>query len=131
MWSVESERHRLAGLLQERLISQLRLLLSQVDVFERTLPPHLAARGSSSVVVALARQLLQQANDLAGDLRPTVLETEGLPQALEVLANQAMRVRGVQITVVTERMPDWLPQPIELVLFRSAQEAVKLGRYIP
>jgi signal transduction histidine kinase len=74
------------------------------------------------MLTTLARQALQHVQDLIADLHPTVLETLGLEQALEMLANQKMRAHGLQITLALERFSQRLPPRMELALFRVAQD---------
>ena len=122
--AVEAERRRLAQLLQSRVIESLNLLLSQANVYEQTLGANPNARMAVSVLSSLARQVLQQIRDLETTLHPTLLETLGLEPALESLASQLMRAHGVQILLTMERMRERLPSPIELALFRTAQDAL-------
>jgi serine/threonine protein kinase/DNA-binding CsgD family transcriptional regulator len=122
--AVEAERRRLAQLLQSRVIESLNLLLSQANVYEQTLGANPNARMAVSVLSSLARQVLQQIRDLETTLHPTILETLGLEPALESLASQLMRAHGVQIALTVERMRERLPSPIELALFRAAQDAL-------
>jgi serine/threonine protein kinase/DNA-binding CsgD family transcriptional regulator len=121
--AVEVERRRLAGLLQSRVIEPLNLLLSQAGVYEQTLGANPGARMAVSVLSSLARQVLQQMRDLEANLHPALLESLGLEPALENLAAQAMRTHGVQVSLSIERMRDRLPPPVELALFRTAQDA--------
>jgi signal transduction histidine kinase/DNA-binding CsgD family transcriptional regulator len=123
--AVEAERRRLAQLLQSRVIESLNLLLSQANVYEQTLGANPNARMAVSVLSSLARQVLQQIRDLEAALHPTLLETLGLEPALESLASQLMRAHGVQIALTMERMRERLPTPVELALFRAAQDALE------
>lgn len=129
--ALESERRRLAGLLQENIIDPLTLLLSQANVYEQTMGGNMAARTAVSVLTTLTRQVLQQARDLENNLYPALLDKLGLEPALEALANQEMRAHGVQIVLNLQRLPQRLPAAVELVLFRAAQmvlaQAVKQG----
>lgn len=100
------------------------LLLSQANVYEQTLEGNSTARMAVSILMTLARQVLQQARDLENDLYPALLETLGLEPALEALANQEMRASGVQITLHLRRLAERLPPAIELVLFRVTQAAL-------
>jgi len=122
--AVEAERRRLADLLRTRLAEPLNLLLSQAGIYEQTLGANPNARMAVSVLTTLARQLQSQLRDLETNLHPTLLETLGLEPALENLASQTMRASGLQITLTLERLPERLPQPIELALFRAAQDAL-------
>lgn len=118
--ALEAERHRIAGLLQSEVISQLNLIMAQANAYEQ------AMRGNVpiSVLSALIRGLLQRARDLESGLRPTVLETLGLEAALEALVSQTMRTQGVSITLQTQRMQGRLSPAIEMLLYRTAQDAL-------
>lgn len=122
--ALEAERHRLAILLQNNVMTPLRLLLAQANIYEQNLRPNPAAQGAVVMLITLARQIFQQAQDLATNLHPTILESLGLTPALESLAGQAMRVYGLQITLALEPLRERLSAPLELALFRAAQEAV-------
>ena len=122
--AVEAERRRLAHLLQSSVVEPLNLLLSQASVYEQTLGANPTARMAVSVLASLARQLLQQMRDLEANLHPTILETLGLEPALEALAAQTMRARGLQITLAVERLRERLSPQVELALFRAAQDAL-------
>ncbi|MBI1879978.1 MAG: protein kinase [Chloroflexi bacterium] len=121
---VEAERRRLAHLLQSSVVEALNLLLAQANAYEQTLGANPTVRMAVSVLSTLARQALQQARDLESNLRPTILETLGLEPALEALAGQTMRAHGLQITLALARLPERLPPPIELALFRLTQEVI-------
>ncbi|MCP4362025.1 MAG: protein kinase [Chloroflexi bacterium] len=125
--AVESERRRLAGLLQESIVEPLNLLLSQANVYEQTMGGNPTAKMAVSVLTTLARQVLQQARDLETQLHPTLLDTLGLEPALEALVNQTMRTHGVQITLYLRRLHERLPSSIELILFRVTQDALALA----
>jgi serine/threonine protein kinase/DNA-binding CsgD family transcriptional regulator len=119
--ALESERRRLASLLQESIIEPLTFLLSQANVYEQTMAANPTARMAVSVLTTLARQVLQQTRDLESNLYPTLLETLGLEPALEALANQEMRASGLQIRLNLRRLPERLPPAVELLLFRLTQ----------
>ena len=122
--AVETERRRLATLLQSTVVEPLNLLLSQANAYEQTLGTNPTARMAVSVLASLARQALQQVRDVEANLYPIILESLGLEPALEGLASQAMRTHGLQISLALERMRERLPPQIELALYRTAQEAL-------
>jgi DNA-binding NarL/FixJ family response regulator len=122
--AVEAERRRLAGLLQRDVVEPLNLLLAQAKAYEGGLGANPQASMALSVLASLARQALQQVRDLESGLHPTTLEALGLEPALESLAGQFMRVHGLQVILAVERMEQRLPPPIELALFRTAQDAL-------
>lgn len=122
--AVEAERRRLAGLLQGNVIEPLNLLLAQAHVYEQTLGTTPQVRMVVSVLASLARQTLQQVRDLETNLHPAILETLGLEPALETLVSQEMRSHSVQIKLVMQHIPERLPYPIELALFRATQDSL-------
>lgn len=121
----EAERRRLAAQLQLGVAEPLQLLLAQINAYEQTLGSHPPTRLALAVLGSLARQVLQQSRDLAESLRPTVLDELGLEPALDALAGQIRRARGLQVALTAERLRDRPPRPIELALFRLAQDAIE------
>lgn len=129
---LESERQRLAALLQAQIVEPVNLLLAQAGLYEQTFANNAPARTAVSVLTALARQVLQQARDLETNLHPALLASLGLEAALEALANQTSRASGVQMTLHLTRLPDRLPSALELALYRATQDvlaaAIDLGQ---
>jgi DNA-binding CsgD family transcriptional regulator len=120
----ESDRRQLAAQVQTQIIAPLRLLLAQAAVFEQTLTAQPASRMAVSVLAGLARQVLQQANDLEASLHPLVLETLGLEPALEALAAQYERLHSLRLVLSLERLAQRLPPAVELALFRLSQNVL-------
>ena len=123
--AVETERRRLAHLLQDNVVEPLNLLLSQANAYEQSLGANPTTRMAISVLASLTRQVIQQTRDLEDNLHPATLENLGLEPALETLTSQMTRAYGLQITLDLQRMPDRPPAPIELAIFRTAQEALE------
>jgi serine/threonine protein kinase/DNA-binding CsgD family transcriptional regulator len=119
---LEGERRRMAGRLKSDVIDPLNLLLSQASTYEKTLGANQMAQMVASVLSTLARQVLQQVRDLNENLQPLALETMGLEVALENLASQIRRTRGLQIQLELVRLPDRLSTRMELALFRLCQD---------
>jgi signal transduction histidine kinase/DNA-binding CsgD family transcriptional regulator len=117
------ERRRLAQELEDTLISQINLIMGQLNAYEQT------ARGESrlafSVLANLVRQLMQQAYDMAANLNPATLENLGLEAALEALANQQRRNHGVNLVLTMPHSGKRLSAVLELALFRLTQDAVR------
>ena len=120
--ALESERRRMAGLLKNDVIEPLNLLLSQASTYEKTLGANQMAHMAVSVLSTLARQVLQHVRDLDENLQPLALETMGMEAALENLASQIRRTRGLQINLELARLPERLPARMELALFRLCQD---------
>jgi signal transduction histidine kinase/DNA-binding CsgD family transcriptional regulator len=123
--ALEVERRRLAHRLQDTLLSQINLLLAQIHAYEQTVANSPQTRMAFSVLATIVRQLMQDTHDLEASLHPAVLETLGLESALESMANQQRRISGVNITLALQRMTQRLPPQIELILFRTTQDAVE------
>ncbi|MBI3160976.1 MAG: protein kinase [Chloroflexi bacterium] len=119
--AIESERRRMAGILKSDVIDPLNLLLSQAGTYEKTLGANQMAKMAVSVLSTLARQVLQQVRDLDENLQPMALESMGLETALENLAGQVRRTRGLQIDLELVRLPERLSPRMELALFRLCQ----------
>src|SRR6185436_14923693 len=60
--------------------------------------------------------------DLNENLQPIALEALGLEPALENLASQFRRTRGLQINLELVRLPERLSARMELALFRLSQD---------
>lgn len=120
----EADRRQLAAQVQAQIIAPLRVLLAQAVTFEQTLADQPAARMAVSVLAGLARQTLQQANDLDASLHPLLLETLGLEPALEALTAQYERQHSLRLVLRLERLSQRLPPAVELALFRLAQETL-------
>lgn len=123
--ALEVERRRLAHRLQETILSQINLLLAQIHSYEQTVANSPQTRMAFSVLATIVRQLLQDTHDLEASLHPAVLETLGLDSALESMSNQQRRISGVNITLALQRMTQRLSPHIELLLFRTTQDAVE------
>lgn len=121
--ALEAERRRLAAHLEDTLISQTKLLVDQLRAYEQSATAQ--TRLPFSVLSSLARGLLQAALDLQASLHPSVLETLGLPPALEALAQQIRRRTGADILLDLATLPARLPTAIELLIFRATQEALE------
>jgi DNA-binding CsgD family transcriptional regulator len=119
--AVEADRRQLAAQVQAQIIDPLKLLLAQAAAFEQTLTAQPASRTAVSVLASLARQVLQQANDLEASLHPIVLETLGLEPALEALAGSYERLHSLRLSVRLERLAQRPPPAVELALFRLTQ----------
>lgn len=122
--ALDAMRRQLATELNEKLISQMNLILAQLAVYEKSLRLDGEGQMALSILGSLVRQLLQQTLDLEASLHPTALESMGLAAALESLANQQRRLHGAHIILEIQHLSDRLPQPIEMALFRSTQEAI-------
>lgn len=129
--SQEDERAHLARELHDgtsqTLVSAKLLVESAVDEIEREsrdAPPALAK--------ALSRlnESLTEVRRISHRLRPAMLDTLGLPAALELLGREFGEHGGTQVTVDVQGEELELPEEVKTVLFRVAQEALaNIGKH--
>ena len=124
--SQEDERARLARELHDgtsqTLVSAKLLIESAVDELERgstRQPP-------ATLPKALARlnDTLVEVRRISHRLRPALLDTLGLPAALEHLAREFGEHGALVAEAVVEGEPFELPEEVKTVLFRVTQEAL-------
>lgn len=118
----EDERLRLARELHDDTIQELIQLGRQLDQLEADYP-HPAGREAMSDVRALAEGIISGVRDIARGLRPSVLDDLGLATALRRLCREAGDRSGLDVHAEIEE-PGPLPPPVQLVIFRVAQEAL-------
>jgi DNA-binding CsgD family transcriptional regulator len=119
--AIEAERRRLAQLLDDDIISSLELLQAQTNTYLDALRGNQQAQLSLSVLQSLIQQTIQKARYVQSNLHPTVLETLGLEPALETLAADAKRVRGLTVNLTIPRLRERLPTEVEVAFFRAVQ----------
>jgi PAS domain S-box-containing protein len=125
----EEERRRIARELHDEAGQQLTSLLVRLHALDRV------ARRQARAEVRRMRQAVSRLMDdldrLARGLNPSVLDDLGLPTALRRHAEEEGRVLGLQIQVQVDGLgPVRLPRPVEISLYRIAQEALaNVGRH--
>ena len=70
-----------------------------------------------------AEEALESMRRLILDLRPALLDTQGLLPALHQCARRTLQNADIQVDIQTEGNVNDLPEPVEIALFRIAQEA--------
>lgn len=119
--AIESERRRLAQILDDDVISSLELLQAQTNAYLNALRGNQEAHLSLTVLNSLIQQTIQKTRYVQSNLHPTILETLGLEPALESLAADTKRIRGLTIHLTIPRLRERLPVDIEVILFRTVQ----------
>jgi signal transduction histidine kinase len=71
---------------------------------------------------ALLAQAIRYTRSLTNEISPPVLYELGLSAAIEALAESVGRKQGLSIVVTGEVSPTLLPQPVQVVLYRSLRE---------
>jgi signal transduction histidine kinase len=119
--SLENEVRRIAHALHDeagQLLASVHIALADVST---ALPE--PARPRLEQVSWLLTRIESELRHLAHELHPTVLDDFGLEAALEQLADAIERRHGLVVRVQT-RLRERLPPPIEVVLYRTVQEAL-------
>jgi len=129
--SQEDERAHLSRELHDgtsqTLVSAKLLIESAVDGLERQ-----GGDVPAGLHTALLRlnDTLTEVRRISHRLRPTMLDTLGLPAALEQLGREFGEAGGAQVFVELQGAYDDLPEELKTVLFRVAQEALtNIGKH--
>lgn len=122
---VLDERQRMAGEIHDTLAQGLTGIVTQLEAAERfDADPARRAR-HRELAGTLARDSLAEARRSVQALRPGPLdEAAHLPGALDDLAQRWSQTSGVTVRVEVTGTPVPLPPPVEVVLFRTAQEGL-------
>jgi len=122
----ESERRLLAMELHDRVGQNLTALGINLSIVAGGLPtgskPELASRLEDCR--ALVEGTVDAMRDVMAELRPHALDDYGLPAALRSLATGFSRRTGIQVAFEKEGRGAELPKPVDLAMFRIAQEAL-------
>jgi PAS domain S-box-containing protein len=122
----ESERRLLATELHDRVGQNLTALGINLSIVSGGLPPgtkpELAARLEDCT--ALVGGTVDAMRDVMAELRPHALDDYGLPAALRSLATGFSRRTGIQVAFEKQGRGADLPKPVDLAMFRIAQEAL-------
>ena len=76
----------------------------------------------------LVRLTIKEARTMLFELRPLVLETQGLPAALESYAEQFEATNAIQVDLDLEEGLDRMPPAVEQTIFSVVQEAMGNAR---
>ena len=119
----ERERERIARDLHDAVNQALTALLLRLEAVRRQSsdPEVVEELGEIGSLISRAmRELL----DLARGLRPTTLDDLGLKAALATLVEEVAQEAGIRAGFEVEGNVDDLPEDLQLVTYRVAQEAV-------
>jgi two-component system sensor histidine kinase UhpB len=118
----EQERARVARDLHDEVNQSLTGLLLRLEVARAHAPPELA--GELAETKALANQAMSELLALARQLRPTALDDLGLKAALAGHVDELGERIGIETSFESEGSFIDLPEDIQLVVYRVAQEAL-------
>jgi signal transduction histidine kinase len=121
----EEERKKLSRELHDQVGQVLTALRMELGRIERT-----QSAGDRSVVAAVAEcrhlvdHMVRTVRDLALGLRPSMLDDFGLQPALEWHVREFSRRSGLPIELEVTGVPDALPEPHRICIYRVVQEAL-------
>ncbi|UWE10152.1 sensor histidine kinase [Actinacidiphila bryophytorum] len=122
---VLDERQRMAGEIHDTLAQGLTGIVTQLEAAERFDADPVRRARHRELARTLARDSLAEARRSVQALRPGQLDQAAhLPGALDDLARRWSRTSGVTVRVEVTGSPVPLPPPVEVALFRTAQEGL-------
>lgn len=119
----EEERRRLARELHDGAGQTLTGLLVRLKIIENKSPLPQTQK-DLQIMQELVSDTIEQIRTLAHQLRPAALEEFGLPLALESLVQDMSRHDGLQADCCCNIKNNEIPDEIESVLYRIAQEGL-------
>ncbi len=122
----EIERRELSAELHDRLGPDLAAINLNLHIVKDQLPVGLRSRVGPRLddSIALVERAVEVVRDVAGSLRPLVLDDYGLAVTLKSYGEQFAARTGIRVAVATEHSVPRLPQDAEMALFRITQEAL-------
>ena len=120
----EKERARVARDLHDDVTQRLARLAidaAQVEQAVAETGPRETARGLREGLVRLSEDV----HTLSYQLHPSIVEDLGLPDALRVECDRLSRQRPVPAHLALRDLPEAIPRPAALCLYRVAQEALR------
>ena len=120
----EDERRAIAGKLHDGLGQDLLVIASQaqLSLSQQENPPATVQRLNE--IAQTARQAIQQARQMAHNLRPGLLEELGFTKAVRATADKAGQAAGLSMEVALADVDGLLPPEFEVNLFRIIQETL-------
>ncbi len=121
----EAERRTIARELHDEFGQILSGLMMQLGIARSQLPK--SARSVDTILEGaeeLTREMMDRTRAIIIGLRPQVLDDLGLIPALHQLAGQFQENTGTKVEIKVDGSPDRLPEPLEVALFRIAQEGL-------
>jgi signal transduction histidine kinase len=121
----EDERKRIARELHDQTSQDLAALMLILDTFALGLTSRSAGTDQHFLSAkALVSTILTNIHHLINDLRPSLLDDLGLASAILWYGEQRFKPMGIAFELKSNRTEARLPPPVEIALFRSAQEAL-------
>lgn len=124
----EQERKRIARELHDETGQELTALALNLQAISEMI--EMSSHADAEIKAILKKTHLlavhtgTELTKLIRELRPTLLDTLGLPAAVHHLAEATLSSQGINVLTEFEGMDQRLPAEIELALFRITQEAM-------
>ena len=123
----ESERSRIARELHDDITQRMALLTNGIQELDlphfRLTPPQ--RRHQVQALKKLALEIGADLQFLSRQLHPSKLQYLGLSSAIRSLCREISARHKLDVTCVVRDVPDKIPEPISLNLFRTAQESLQ------
>ena len=119
----EDERQRLARELHDDTLQSIIALKQRVQLAQKNAPDEASLR-SLQELETIAEQTIENLRRTTRALRPAYLEDLGLVTALEMLARETESSSNVKVNFQKQGNEKRLAAPVELALYRMAQEAL-------
>jgi GAF domain-containing protein len=124
MQAQEEERRRLAYEIHDGFAQMVYGLQQLLEAYAHAFPADSeAGRQRMEIAIELARRTVPEIRRVLAGLRPTVLDDFGLERGLCAYA-EGLAGSGLRVTVESTLGPARLASPVEIALFRLAQEAL-------
>jgi PAS domain S-box-containing protein len=122
----ETERRSLSAELHDRLGQDLAAINLNLHIIRDQLSEEARTKVGMRLddSIALVERTVEAARDVAGALRPLVLEDYGLAVTLQSYGEQIARRAGIRVIVAAKPPPPRLQPEVEMALFRVSQEAL-------
>ena len=127
MTAQEEERRRIAAELHDDVTQRLATLGIELGLLKRT-PAGSGAVDLHAELSRLQAQILQLSEDirrLSHSLHPSILEHSDLAASLEMHCREFTGQHGIAAGFTAREVPDDVPRPVALALYRIAQESLR------
>jgi PAS domain S-box-containing protein len=127
MTAQEEERRRIAGELHDDVTQRLATLGIELGLLKRA-PAGAEALNLHGELSRLQAQILQLSEDvrrLSHSLHPSILEHSDLAASLEMHCLEFTDQHGIAASFTARDVPDDVPRPVALALYRIAQESLR------
>jgi PAS domain S-box-containing protein len=125
MTAQEEERRRIAAELHDDVTQRLATLGIELGLLKRAPAGAEALHGELSRLQAQILQLSDDVRRLSHSLHPSILEHSDLAASLEMHCLEFTEQHGIAASFTARNVPDDVPRPVALALYRIAQESLR------